>query len=187
LARVPEIVLVRHAAAVIQADEPRGQWPISPAGAVAAATLGDRLADLRAARRAVVAASGETKAIRTAEELSLGEVRIDPRFGEVTKPWYPDDREHRDATTRYLRGHDLEGWERRADALDRFTCALSDLSDLGDLDAELLVIASHGTVMSLWIGERIPAVDPVEFWLGLRMPDAHLVDTERGTVARLAP
>ncbi len=130
-----------------------------------------------------MAASGETKAIRTAAQLSLGEVRVDPRFGEVAKRWYDDDREHRDATSRFLRGQVVEGWERQDDALDRFTSALDDLSDVG---ADRLVVVSHGTMMSLWIANRIPTVDPVEFWLGLQLPDAHLVDSTDGTLERLA-
>lgn len=111
-----------------------------------------------------VVASAEVKAIQTAELLGLGPVHVDDRLGEVAKPWYASSDDHRDAAIEYLSGQHLTGWESQDNALTRFAAAVD----------EHPVIVTHGTVFSLWLSQHVTKLDPVDFWLGLDMPDVYV-------------
>lgn len=113
--------------------------------------------------------SAETKAIETATLLELGPVTIDEGFGEVAKPWYDAPTDHEAAACRYLAGEDHPGWEIRSDAIARFGAAVERVVNQTDGRP---VIATHGTVVSLWLCTQVDGFDAVEFWLGLQMPDA---------------
>lgn len=168
------LLLVRHAAAVVSAVASPGEWPLSDDGRFAATELGRRL-DGRLSSPTVVA-SAERKAIETADALGWGEPLVDPRFGEVSKPWYERAEDHRSAAVRYLQGEWLDRWEPRADAIERFGAALMDLGNASR------IIATHGTVMSLWLSSVVD-VDPVAFWLDLRFPDAWLLTRSDGAAS----
>lgn len=172
---MPQIVFVRHAAPTISDDQPPADWPLSATGRESALALSTSLNRRFAGRRVAVVASAETKAIETAELLGQGEVRVEPRFGEVTKPWYEASTDHHHAASRYLRGEDLAGWEHRHEAIARFESALQDVQEF---DADVALVATHGTVLSLWAGRHIEGLDPVAFWLGLKMPDVRVLGIE---------
>lgn len=118
-------------------------------------------------------ASTEVKAGETAGLLSLGRVDADERLREVSKPWYATAAAHRDATYAYLQGADLDDWEPQDRAAGRFGAAIDELADGS-------VVVSHGTVWTLWLSRRIPALDPIAFWSELQMPDAHVFDRSTG-------
>ena len=78
-----------------------------------------------------------------------------------------------------IRDRDSPGWEQHTDALARFDAAVADVADA------FTVITTHGTVLALWLSTQIADVDPVPFWLDLKMPDAWLFDPAQATVTRL--
>ncbi len=163
------MLLIRHAEAVISESQSPSSWRLSTAGVCDAEELGKRLRSRFAQDLDGVVASAERKAIETATALAGCAPIVDDRLGEVSKPWYHDPAEHRDDTVRYLRGRVLDGWEHQSEVLARFGAAV----DGGGTRPN--VIATHGTVMSLWLARQLPAFDPVAFWLDLRFPDAHVL------------
>jgi broad specificity phosphatase PhoE len=129
------LVLVRHAAAVVDPAVPSREWVLSEEGRAAAKALAARLPSSAAALT-----SDEPKARETAELAGLP-ARVDQRLGEVERPWIDGDYEA--AVGRYLAGEDLRGWERRVDAVARLRAALDDFDG---------VAVSHGIAIALHAG-----------------------------------
>jgi broad specificity phosphatase PhoE len=160
---VTRLFLVRHAAVELREDVPPSEWELTPAGRAAAARL---RAELPAVEWA--ASSPEPKALGTAEALGFP-VRLEPDLREVERPAGPIlAREEWVALVgRYLDGEAIDGWEPADAARARFAATMSRLLD----DAgKALVVVTHGTVASLWLGlsvgewERIglPAVAEID-------------------------
>lgn len=40
-----------------------------------------------------------------------------------------------------------------------------------------VVVVTHGTVLSLWLGDVLNDFDAAASWTGLDMPDAYIMDT----------
>ena len=87
-----------------------------------------------------------------------------------------------DAVASYLAGKPVEGWEALDAAVDGFDGAVAEL--VSSSAPGVVVVVSHGTVMSAWLAHKVPGIDPVGFWKGLQLPDAWRVDLELGTVER---
>lgn len=104
---------------------------------------------------------------------------VDERFGEVQKPWYDSADDHQAAVRRFLGGEDQPGWEKRNDALKRFADGIASIND------DHTVVATHGTVLSLWLSQQIAELEPSAFWLDLEMPDAWRFDETTSVVTRL--
>lgn len=174
------MLFVRHSQPAIVAGMDRGAWALSLTGRSRAADLGVRLVEHVGSQPArTVLASTEAKAIETGELLALGAVVTDVRLREVSKPWYYEADDHQAAACTYLAGVDLPGWELRAEALGRFDAALA------AIEGSQLVVVTHGTILSLWLGTQIEGFDPVPFWLDLEMPDAWNVNPSTNTVERI--
>src|SRR5262245_4479007 len=159
-------------------DQPPDEWELSEDGRAAAAAL-TRL--LPAGSRLV--GSNEPKAWQTLEP--AGSVVRDPRLNEIARigePWEGDFQAWRRS---YVSGVDHPGWEPRAEVAARFGAGVTDHLEAASTTGSVLVVASHGMAMTLWLTARIGLADPGEFWAGLRFPDAHLVDLRAGTVRRL--
>lgn len=96
---------------------------------------------------------------------------MDARFGEVRRPLEPINDEFRDRRRAWVAGaldrrHD--GWETPADAAGRFAAALD------NLDGDVVVIATHGMVLTTWlqhIGVVGPGDEAADFWERLALPD----------------
>lgn len=173
---VSKLVFVRHSKPLIDPALLRADWSLSPEGRSLSIGLGDRL-DLGAG--VDVVASTERKAIETAELLTAGSVRTDERLGEVDKPWYAEAQSHAEAVLAYLSGGRLEDWEPQGHALERFS-AVIDESASSDV-----VVVTHGTVLSLWLGRVLDDFDGPAFWAGLAMPDAYILDTAANRLAHV--
>jgi broad specificity phosphatase PhoE len=176
------LILVRHARPLVSPDQVPGSWPLSEDGLVDSRRLRFPVRDIAGAAGAdvvTIVSSTEQKAVETAGVLGLGTVHTDERLCEVARPWYEDKRSFREAVHQFLTGALTPGWESFDDAAARFDSAVVDL-------AGPAVVVSHGTVMSAWLGLRIPGFDSVSFWEQLRMPDAWLVDLSAQSVVRLA-
>jgi broad specificity phosphatase PhoE len=137
------IHFVRHAAVELQLDRPASTWELTPEGRADAEMLARRIAPVGR-----VLSSPEPKALATAEpiaRLSAVLVEDDARLREVARAANaPTYEAHRDAVRRYLDGEEVDGWERRDDALTRFRAAVSDVDDAA--------VVTHATVLSLFLG-----------------------------------
>ena len=172
------IVFVRHSKPEIVVGEPANMWALSAVGRQRAEQLGGRLATVLSDASPSVFSSTEAKAEETAALLGLGTVTVDERFDEVQKPWFDEAEDHAAAVSNYLRGHDQPGFEARTQALARFHAAVADASSGA-------VIATHGTVLSLYLSQQVSGFDPLSFWLGLEMPDAWQFDRATGEATRI--
>ncbi|MGH3002002.1 MAG: histidine phosphatase family protein [Gaiellaceae bacterium] len=125
------LLLVRHAAVVVDPAVPSREWPLSAQGRGAATAL--------SLPAGAALASPEQKARDTARLAGL-DAEVDERLCEVDRPWsdaYPA------LVGRYLAGEDVRGWEPREAALARMCAALDDFDG---------VAVSHGLVISLYAG-----------------------------------
>jgi broad specificity phosphatase PhoE len=127
-----------------------------------------------------LASSDERKAIETAAALvdDVTTVRVSPDFREIDHPWIESG--HTETALRYLAGESIAGWEDQDDAVVRFR------SGLEQLGSPRVAVASHGTVVTLFIASVVATIEPAAFWTGLSMPDAWLLDVAAGTLARVA-
>jgi broad specificity phosphatase PhoE len=125
------MLLVRHAAVVVDPSTPAHEWPLSLEGRDAARAL-----ELPAGPALT---SPEPKARETALLAGL-DARIDERLREVARPWSDD---YATLVRRYLGGEEVEGWEPRAAALERLHAVLDGFGG---------VAVSHGLAISLYAG-----------------------------------
>ncbi len=167
------LILIKHAMPLLDETRPPRDWTISPEGREAAGRLAERLQGFSPNR---VVASPEPKAADTgaviAQRLTLP-IMIDPGLGEhhrEASPFRPQG-QHEQAIERLFREPDklIFGTETADQAHDRFAAALS--GHLAAQGAGALVVASHGTVISLWVSRRL-AIDPVPLWRSLTLPCA---------------
>jgi broad specificity phosphatase PhoE len=107
-------------------------------------------------------------------------VDVRDQLGEVEKPWYASADEATHATSDYLKGEVVEGWERREDVISRVARLKSDFGA-----TESLVLVSHGVLLTLWLDQEIGLHDPFSFWSDLRMPDAWELDIDEKSLERL--
>jgi broad specificity phosphatase PhoE len=117
---------------VIEPSVPSEEWVLSEEGRAAAAAL--RLPVLP------VRTSSEPKAVETAVAAGWT-ATIDPRLGEVRRPWVDDDYDAHVA--RYLGGEQLDGWEPREAALARLHEALDGFDGIA---------VTHGLAIALFAG-----------------------------------
>ena len=172
-ARVTRLILVRHAMPAIDAELPTKDWPISPEGRAAARRMAEKLAPFVPA---CVISSTEPKAADTgrivAERLAAP-IAFD---GDLV--------EHRRETVAFLPRAEVEaaiealfrrpdelvyGEENADQAHARFAGAVE--RHRAAHPNEALVVASHGTVISLWVSRRL-GIDPVPLWRSLTLPCA---------------
>jgi len=168
---VREIVLVRHAAPVVQAGVASEAWPLSPAGRDAGALLAERL---RALAPRVVISSPEPKAHETAQIVSHA----------LAVPLLGDDglREHQRRTVPLMAASDFMramaevferpdervfGDETARQALGRFRSAV-DRIVAAHPDGNV-VIVSHGTVLALFVAANT-GQDGYALWRNMQMP-----------------
>jgi len=168
------LILVRHSLPAIQPGIPAAQWRLSPEGRARAAELVPHLAPYLPSQ---VLSSEEPKASETAQILATG---LDSPYST-----WPDLHEHLRATVPYTNraiftqkvagffSHPERlffGEESAETAYQRFNKALENawLACMDRIEANL-VIVSHGTVISLWVGRKT-GLDPFQFWQQLGMP-----------------
>lgn len=170
---VTRLILVKHAMPVIDQARPSKDWPISQEGEVMAARLAERL---KGFVPAFVAASTEPKAADTgriiAERLGAG-LTFDPDLVETrreTVGWGTRAQVEAGIQALFRRPAEVAYGEESADAacarfagaLDRHRAAHPD---------EALIVACHGTVISLWVSRRL-RTDPMPLWRSLPLPCA---------------
>ena len=178
------LILVRHAQPVIDEAAPPPTWRLSAAGREAALVLAGRLA---AFAPVAAAASPEPKALETAQIIAgqLGlSVEEDEGFAEHQRPDLSFG--SREAFEVLMEGFFAEptevffGGESAEVAHDRFTAALARHV------ARPLLVASHGTVLSLYLSRRL-RLEPFALWKSLAMPEAFVLDADGWLIERLTP
>ena len=179
----PALILVRHAQPAIDEARPPPTWPLSDAGRAAAGVLAERL--IAYAPHAAVA-SPEPKALETAEIIAARvglRVARDAAFAEHRRPDLPfgsrEDFEARMTAFFADPTHPFFGGESGNAARARFETAL------GRHTSRPLLVASHGTVLSLYLGRTLN-LDPFELWKSLRLPEAFVLDDEGRLLARIS-
>lgn len=141
--------------------------------------LGTSLA--RRSGNAIVLTSPERRARETAAlAFPLEVAGIREQLSEVRKPWYASADEHANAVADYLKGDELEGWERREDVITRTAELKSDV-----VSSESLVLVSHGLLLTTWLDHERGLDDPFAFWSDLRMPDAWELNFEDTSLRRV--
>ncbi len=166
------LILIKHALPQIDPDVPSALWVLGEEGRAAAAEMGRRLAGLGA--RAVIS-STEPKAVETgqiiARELGLP-CSADEDFGETkreTVGFLPREAFDAGICKFFAEPLDLVFGEETADqAYERFSGAIERHEAAGEGP---LIIAAHGTVISLFLSRRTGA-DAMELWRSLKLPHA---------------
>jgi broad specificity phosphatase PhoE len=162
------IVLLRHGMPATDPAADPMTWPLSAAGAVAAASLAPLLPS-----GAVLVSSDEPKAAQTLRAAAGGRtVPTDPRLREVHRPPEPWSADFRLARQAYVEGRIPAGWERPAAVADRMDAVIATHRRAG----VALVVAGHGMAFTVWLARHGLIGDPGAFWAALRFPDLLAVD-----------
>jgi broad specificity phosphatase PhoE len=176
------LILVRHAQPVIDEAVPPPTWRLSAAGRDAALALAGRLADFAPA---AAVASPEPKALETAQIMAarLGlSAEEDAGFAEHRRPDLAfGSREEFEARMAAFFADPAEpvfGGESADQAHDRFAAALARYT------ARPLLVATHGTVLSLYLSRRL-RLEPFALWKSLALPEAFVLDADGWLVERL--
>jgi broad specificity phosphatase PhoE len=101
------------------------------------------------------------------------------QLSEVKRPWYSDPEELAGAVVAYLGGEVVEGWESRDDMIARLA------SLRADLKTQMLVVVSHGLLLTTWLHDETGLEDPFGFWSNLGLPDAWELNLEERSVERI--
>lgn len=174
---MPQLVLIKHSAVVVDAEVPPGQWRLSDEGKRLCRPLASalRMHDL-----GVLVSSEESKAIETAELVSK-RLRIESRTAsgleEHRRPFIADPVEFErlmehffaEPTERVL------GEESADEALERFSNAVDAV--LASEPERAVGIVSHGTVISLYAAPMF-GVGAGALWQRMQMPSFVVIDTE---------
>lgn len=177
------LILVRHAAPrIVESDAPR-HWSLSEEGRGAAANLAARL---RVFAPAAIVTSPEAKADETAR--IIGEVlglyaRLDDGFVEHRRPGlgFVDPATFQSSVRSIFErpSERLFDGESADEAYARFEGAIA------RHPARPLVVATHGTVLSIYVGRRA-GVDVFELWSSLKLPEAIVLDGEGRLIERIS-
>lgn len=174
------LILVRHAAPKIDSAVSSTLWTLSDEGRAAAARLAEPLA---AFAPAAVVSSPEPKAVETsnilAEHLNLTPT-CDEGFVEHRRPGLGFVQRFEDAIRRIFEhpSERLFGGETATEACQRFEDALARHG------ARPLVVVTHGTVLSLFVGRKA-GLDPFALWSSLKLPEAFILDSRMQLTARI--
>ncbi len=178
----PALILVRHGRPLIDPDQPSTTWPLCPEGRETCSRLSDRIA---AYRPTAIVSSPEPKAQQTAEVLAerMGlTVEIDAGLHEHKRPTlsFGTEEAFRERIAKVFADPDRRspGGESAHEACVRLAAALAKHS------GDPLVAVTHGTVLSLYLAERL-GIDAHDLWRSLHMPDAFVLDTEGKLLERL--
>ncbi|HMO25546.1 MAG TPA: histidine phosphatase family protein [Tepidisphaeraceae bacterium] len=190
---MPRLILIKHAAPVVDPDQPPERWPLSEDGRARAMTLAERIASLAPAR---VLASRETKATQTAEvvasRLQIPFVPADDlhEHDRSNVPHMPS-REFISMIELFFRKphqlvtsandckfnrkpHQLAlGFETADAARERIAGAVDRAIEAHP--SETLAVVSHGTVISLLLQQRT-GEDPFFSWRAMKLPSFLVID-----------
>ncbi len=170
------LILVRHAAPVVDPSRPSEEWALSEAGRAASLELAARLSSYAPA---LILSGPEPKQVGTAEAIATSvsaPVVISPGLSE-----------HRRRSTAHAKKEEFEsairrffdepenlvyGEESANQTYERFSLALD--GALRKQPDSSVVAVSGGTAISLFISRR-SGVEPFPLWKNLRLPTAFVI------------
>ena len=174
---MPQLILIKHATPLKDANRPSHEWKLSDAGREQAAALAERLRD-RAVD--VVVTSTEPKAIETGEIIAkaLG-VPIESAEGleEHDRSNVPlmQTREFISTVAMFFKEPNrlVLGRETARDAKERFEDALDEV--MRRHESKNVAVVSHGTVLSLFVAP-LAKEDPFQLWRRMGLPSYVVVE-----------
>ena len=179
----PALILVRHGRPKIDPDMPPTTWPLCPEGRDAVERLAGRLAAFAPTR---LVASPEPKALETAQVLAgkLGlDVEVDAGLHEHKRQHlsFGTEQEFRQRIAAVFAKptEPVGGYETAHEAAERLAAALA------KHQGAPLVAVTHGTVLSVYLGEKL-GCDAHDLWRSLHMPDAFVLDADGGLIERIS-
>lgn len=178
-----KLIFIRHANPAIDEHKPAHEWPLSDVGRERSRLMADHLRDLGLDR---IVASEEMKAAETGQMVAeiLGiPFETMPGLHEHVRPkanWMGREQFETQVAALFNRPNELVmGAETADEAHERFSTAVQ--AALERYPNQTLAIATHGTVMTLYIA-RLTGIEPVAFWKSIGMPAFTIVDLERGEI-----
>jgi broad specificity phosphatase PhoE len=185
------LILVKHAMPQVDVETPAHQWRLHPEGEAAAGVLAERLVSARYTPDKIVA-SLEPKATQTgsimADRLRLPFATVDDLHEHDRRATGFLERRVFESRMRDLFAHPDQvvfGTESATAALTRFAAAVERVisEDTGDGD---VVIVTHGTVISLFVGRRA-VVDPTNLWTTLGLPSYVALELPSHRIIEIVP
>ncbi|MFZ1400398.1 MAG: histidine phosphatase family protein [Candidatus Promineifilaceae bacterium] len=172
------LILVRHAAVSIDPTLPSHQWPLTPDGRSATHQLAHKLAPYQPSR---IITSQEPKAVATgaalAEALTLPS-HAAPGLQEHDRrgvPFFENKADFATAVSQlFTHPNDLVfGNETAVQTRVRFETAVR--QQLQNHSQDTLALVTHGTVLTLFLCQHNPHLQPLSFWQSLALPCAFVV------------
>jgi broad specificity phosphatase PhoE len=171
------LILVRHAQPIIDSNKPSAEWQLSADGRNRSRELAEQL---RTYQPDIVITSREPKAAETgriiAETLGLPyETAENLHEHRRTGEFVGQEKFQQQVRGFFERPTELVfGLETAEQALERFETAVSQV--IGRHPNKNIIIAAHGTVMTLFIAAHNPTIAPLPFWQQLQMPDYFILE-----------
>lgn len=190
---MPDLILIRHSTSSQDPARPAQEWGLTAEGRRRCGQLAEQL---KKYQPELLITSQERKAWQTTQEIGawLGIPWFTfPGLHEHARlqvPYFPDAQTFRAAVEKLFRFPQelVFGEETAEQALARFSSALD--RALAQFGNRSVGIVTHGTVLSLFVGQRC-GVNPWQFWQNLTMPAFVVLNlpdfTLREVVNRLPP
>ena len=181
---MPQLVLIKHSAVVVDAALPPKEWRLSAEGRRLCRPLA---AALRMHDLSLLVSSDETKAVETADLVSRRlriEARTAPDLDEHRRPFveHPEEFELRMDQFFAEPSRRVFGEESAEEAMARFSAAI-DAVPTADAGRNTGVVA-HGTVIALYAAPML-GIGAAALWQRLKSPSFVVIDTEAQRVTRI--
>ena len=181
------LILVRHSISAPNPDVDARNWALTNAGQDLCLPLANQLAKYQPD---IIITSDEPKAIETGRitgthlDISVHEMENLHEHERLGVPWFDSVDAFNTAVEQLLVQPELLvfGQETAIQALKRFSKAVDEV--LAFYPEQNVVIVTHGTVMSLFIGQ-CAEIDPYPFWRRLGMPAFAVIDLPDFTLTRV--
>jgi broad specificity phosphatase PhoE len=167
------LILVRHSAVTIDPSVPAHEWRLSVEGWKRASILAQQLADYHPV---AVVSSHEMKARETASiiatALGIPQQTAAGLHEHVRHTFITGPAEWDAAVAAFFARPDelVLGSETALQAQSRFSAAVSAILNLNkDLQGNLIIV-THGTVLTLFLWQHNPNLDPFKTWKSLALP-----------------
>jgi broad specificity phosphatase PhoE len=177
---MPNLILVRHAQPAIEPDKPSTEWRLSEDGRTHSRKMAHQLTPYQPH---IVITSREPKAAQTgpiiAQTLELPyETAEHLHEHKRTGEFFTQEQFQQKIRAFFERPTELVfGLETAEQALKRFETAVT--QTIARHPHQNIIIATHGTVITLLITAHNPTIAPIPFWQNLKMPDyVHSTDTD---------
>ncbi len=186
LTPMPSLILIRHSAPDIDPATPSCEWRLTPGGRELSRSLARRIGGFEPA---TIVTSVEPKARETGKIIAdeLG-IPLQVREGLQENDRYGlavvGEERYRELFAEFLAAPETNvvGRETASMASQRFHRAVVEALD--DFPGQTIAVVAHGMVISLFV-TRFNAIETFEFWSGLGMPAAVILDRDGYRLVRI--